>query len=218
MHKKVLCLLLISGALFSDSAPAEVSFGDPVYGGSGCLEGNMSSTVSPDGSALSIIFDDYAVAAGGETYRRLTRKNCEMVIPVTLPRGLRVAVVGVDYRGFNSIPCGGQSTFEAEYFLGGGSTEPFKKVFYGPSDDEFLIENTIEADDLDWTECGGAENLRISSSMVIRTNNRLDEAEAVVDSADISNDGEMSPRGHTYYFTFESCGSDDDDDGSAYRG
>lgn len=208
MKKNLLAGFLISGSLVaSHTTTSGVTFEDPTYGGSGCLDGDLSSTPAPDGTSLSVIFDAYTASAGGDTHRRLTRKNCELVIPVTLPAGTRAAIVGVDYRGFNNLPCGAQSTFEAEYFLGGDATTPYRKIFYGPDDEEFLIRNTVDAEDLDWTACGGAANLRISTAVTARANVRLDETETVVDSADVANRPADGEHGHTYYLAYESCGT-----------
>ena len=211
MKKKILVGLLASGSVFASHTIATgVVFDDPILGGSGCLEGELSATPAPDGSSLSVIFDAYIASVGGETHRRLTRKNCELVIPVTLPQGMRAAVVGVDYRGFNNLPCGAQSTFEAEYFIGGDATVPFRKIFYGPDDEQFFIRNTVDAEDLDWTACGGSANLRVSTAVTTRANVRLDEAETVVGSADMANRQPDGEHGHTYYLAYESCTADDD--------
>jgi hypothetical protein len=47
-------LLLVSPTLF-----AQINFNNVTYGGTGCPQGTVSTAVSPDGSSLSILFDEF---------------------------------------------------------------------------------------------------------------------------------------------------------------
>ena len=66
----------------------EVQIGSPAYQGSGCPEGSVSATLSPDATALSLIFDRYTVEAGrAASGVQQDRKQCSLQIPMTIPRG-----------------------------------------------------------------------------------------------------------------------------------
>lgn len=180
-------LALSSAALaFSSSAAFadDISLGVPGYGGNGCPEGSVSTTLSPDHKALSLLFDEYSVAAGGDSGKSFDRKSCNVAIPVHVPQGLSVSVLDVDYRGFNHLPAGGASQFNVEYFFAGGQGPAFRKTFNGPLDADYLISNKIIAEAMVWSGCGVDVNLRTNSSMRVRTSHNA-EAMATVDSEDV---------------------------------
>ena len=64
----------------------DISLGLPGFGGTGCPGGSVSATLSPDAKSLSILFDEYQVAAGGDTGKSFDRKSCNIAIPVHVPR------------------------------------------------------------------------------------------------------------------------------------
>lgn len=160
--------------------------GEPSYGGSGCPDGTASISLSPDQQSLSILFDEYFVEAGGHTKRRMRRKSCNVSIPVHVPQGYSISLFQVDYRGFNAIPRGGMSRFNVEYFFAGRRGPRMTRTFRGPVDDDYLISNDLIARALVWSKCGADVNLRVNSSMMVRTNRRKAEALSTVDSTDIA--------------------------------
>ena len=179
--------LLAAAALVLASTAAQaddISLGLPGFGGTGCPSGSVSATLSPDQKALSLLFDQYQVAAGGTTGKSFDRKSCNVAIPVHVPHGLSVSVLAVDYRGFNHLPPGGASQFNVEYFFAGGQGPAFRKTFNGPLDSDYTISNQIVAQALVWSGCGADVNLWTNSSMRVRTTNNA-EAMATVDSEDV---------------------------------
>ena len=66
--------VLFSAGLAMAQNPG-ISLGYPGYGGTGCPQGTASATLSPDGTALSVLFDQFVVEAGGTTGRRVDYKN-----------------------------------------------------------------------------------------------------------------------------------------------
>lgn len=179
--------LLAAAALVLTSTVAQaddISLGVPGFGGSGCPAGTVSATLSPDQKALSLLFDEYQVAAGGTTGKSFDRKSCNVAIPVHVPQGLSVSVLAVDYRGYNHLPAGGASQFNVEYFFAGGRGPAFRKTFGGPIDSDYTISNNIVAEAMVWSGCGADVNLRTNSSMRVSTRNNA-EAMATVDSEDV---------------------------------
>ena len=162
----------------------DISLGTPGYGGSGCPAGSVSTTLSPDQKALSLLFDQYAVSAGGTTGRSYDRKSCNVAIPVHVPQGRSVSILTVDYRGYNHLPSRASSQFNVEYFFAGGRGPAFRKTFGGPLDSDYMITNELVADALVWSGCGVDVNLRTNSSMKVSTVNNA-EASSTVDSEDV---------------------------------
>lgn len=186
MKKTLAIAALLIGGSFAGLAQADdIALGEPGYGGTGCPDGSASVTLSPDQKSLSIIFDEYFVEAGGATNKSFDRKSCNIAIPVHVPQGLSVSILNIDYRGYNNIPSGAKTTFAVEYFFAGAKGPTFNKSFNGPLDDDYLINNKLQASALVWSACGADVNLRTNSSIRVQTKQNK-EALATVDSQDVS--------------------------------
>jgi hypothetical protein len=104
--------LIISSLLaltISISAHAELPFriGQPMLDGDGCPSGAVSAAISPDGTAISILFDNFMleVARGTYTMPQL-RRYCRFRIPLDLQPGYNLDVSKIDYRGFADLQGG----------------------------------------------------------------------------------------------------------------
>ena len=180
-----LLFAVVASVLMGVQAQAEdIRLGQPGYGGNGCPMGTASATLSPDNKALSIIFDEFIVEVGGRNGKRIARKSCNIAIPVHVPNGFSVSIIDVDYRGYNSLPRGARSRFKAEYFFAGRRGPSYLKRFRGSLDDDFILSNKLGVMANIWSRCGADVNLRVNTSMVVRTNSRRAEAFSTVDSAD----------------------------------
>lgn len=179
-------ILLFSTFLLSAPAFAgDISLGEPGYGGTGCPAGTVSVTLSPDAKSLSLLFDQYQVAVGGDSGKSFDRKSCNIAIPVHVPQGMSVSILKIDYRGFNFLPRGATSQFNVEYFFAGTRGPSFQRKFYGPLNDDYLIHNELTAEALVWSGCGADVNLRTNSSMRVGTTSNQ-EAMASIDSEDVN--------------------------------
>lgn len=184
MKKNILLFsaIVLSAPVF---AADDISLGQPGYGGTGCPAGTVSVTLSPDAKSLSLLFDEYQVAVGGETRKSFDRKSCNIAIPVRVPQGMSVSVLKVDFRGFNHLPQSASSQFNVEYFFAGARGPAFQRKFRGPLNEDYLINNELTVQAMVWSDCGVDVNLRTNSSIRVQTvSNR--EAMASIDSQDVS--------------------------------
>jgi len=172
--------------------------GNPGYAGTGCPAGTASVTLSPDETAISILFDAYVAEAGNTTGRAMDRKSCNISIPVAVPQGYSVAVFQVDYRGFNFVRPGAQTRLNTEYFWAGSRGPAFSRTFVGPNSQDFTLSDGLLAQTVVWTPCGASVNLRVNSSIMARTNSAMDQTMIGVDSADISS-------GLVYHLQWRRC-------------
>jgi hypothetical protein len=186
-------LLAVAAVLCSTGvalANPGITLGYPGHGGSGCPQGTVSATLSPDGTALSVLFDQFIVEAGGPTGRRVDYKSCNLAIPVNIPQGYSVSIFQVDYRGFNSLPYGARSQLTNDYFFATshGSTRSVRlaKSFMGPNNNDYLTTDRLAVNALVWTPCGEQATLRVNSNMRVFSNSRMEQALSTVDSADVS--------------------------------
>lgn len=171
--------------LFSAQAFAQgLVLGQPQYGGTGCPAGSASVALSPDQSALSILFDQYVVEAGGT--KAFDRKNCNIAIPVKVPGGYSVSVIAIDYRGFTILPRQGRAQLSVDYFLA-GDPRGFRtsKSFFGPVTTDYVKSDSLGVEAVVWSGCGADTILRANTSMLVQTNAAREQAMATVDSADV---------------------------------
>jgi hypothetical protein len=186
MILKLIVFLLAGLWLLSVNAADDISLGYPGYGGNGCPAGSASVTLSPDQKSLSLIFDQFMVEVGNSVGKKMDRKSCNIAIPVHVPQGISLSIVDVDYRGFNSLPSGATSRFSAEYFFAGSRGPTYVKDFFGRLESDYTITNTLGLTGIIWSACGQDVNLRVNSSMFVRTNPRGQDAMATVDTADFN--------------------------------
>lgn len=179
-----LVLAAISWTTFADLYD-DVRLGEPDYGGTGCPAGSAAVVLSTDAKALSILFDEFVAEAGGITGRRLSRKTCNIAVPVHVPHGYSVSIFQIDYRGFQSLPYGAYSRFNVEYFFAGAQGPIYEREFQGYYLGDYLIHNVLEASTVTWSSCGEQVILRANTGMMVRTNSRYDDALSTVDSADL---------------------------------
>ncbi len=194
-------LVLLSALMLSASAFAadDISLGKPGYGGTGCPEGTVSATLSPDAKSLSLLFDQYQISIGGTTGKSFDRKSCNIAIPVHVPQGMSVSVLKIDYRGFNHLPASATSQFNVEYFFAGTKGPAFQRIFNGALDEDYLINNQLVAESMVWSACGADVNLRTNSSLRVRTVNNK-EAVTSIDSQDVN-------AGIIYQLQWKKCGT-----------
>lgn len=191
-------LLVLSAILMATSAAeATISLGEPAYGGNGCPAG--SASVTSFGDTMSVLFDSFAAEAGNTTGRRIDRKSCNLRVPVRVPNGYSVALIGVDYRGFNAIPGNGAySELRAEYFYAGSRGPVFQKRFTGPRADNYQIRHDLVATNLIWSPCGKEVIFSINAAATAMANSAMQQTMMIVDSIDIS-------AGMLYHFQFRRC-------------
>lgn len=193
MNGTAIALFLLSFAAQAN----EIQLGTPAYGGTGCPAGSASVALSPDRQAITMLFDQYVVEAGGS--KALDRKNCNIAVPVKVPAGYSVAVFAIDYRGFASLPSGARAQLNVDYFLAGeGRGVRTTKSFRGPYSSDYLTTDRLGLESVVWTGCGASTILRANTSILAQTNNRREQALATVDSADIQ-------AGLVYHLQWKRC-------------
>lgn len=137
MLKKVLFTMVVLVAfpsLVFAQIPDAADVGKVKTRGSGCHNKTVMVAMSPDGSEVTIMFEDYYV----ETDKGVVDSaNCNIDIPVQVPAGWTVGLAGIDYRGMAVIPDGGEGEFSRQYFFA-GTTGENQVTTFGPGTLEFF--------------------------------------------------------------------------------
>ncbi len=164
MRAWVLALSIIAICLPA-FAQSGLRLGEASYGGTGCPAGTATVALGADRKSLSLRFDRYQVAAGGS--RTFDRKSCNLAIPLSVPAGISVSVLSVEYRGFNRLPVGAKAQFRAEYFFAGGQGPVVTRAFDGPLQGRFALSDRTTAKV--WSACGADVILRTNTSLRVST-------------------------------------------------
>jgi hypothetical protein len=124
-------LLLASAIFFATAANAQINFNSVTYTGTGCPQGTVSTTVSPDGTSLSILFDEFRAEVpqydgnndNGELPRgprararntvTVAHRKCALSFTATLPPGLKAdsLEISMQARGATYFDSGIEGTF-----------------------------------------------------------------------------------------------------------
>jgi hypothetical protein len=195
-------IFVVMGVHFSSlGAASGPTLGEPTFSGSGCQSGTVSSVLSPDDQTLTVLFDDYRVDAGNGTQTDV--KECFLLLPIQIPSGYTLTIFKVDYRGFNSLPKGAQSTFLSEYVFQGSPDPKRKKVksFKGPLMGDFYESSSEQAKSL----CGGENKLKIHTVLTVQSNSQQDQAFAQIDSKDMTSPNRKEKRKMTYKMMLKRC-------------
>ncbi|MGB0453937.1 MAG: DUF4360 domain-containing protein [Bacteriovoracaceae bacterium] len=171
MKTKLFILLTTLVWTFMTVAEA-LEFETPRFRGSGCKRGTTSSVVSPDGKALSVLFDEFSVEVpqydgdndndftddedkGNKTSKRnenIDYKVCKMVIKTKIPEGKYIDSVSVSLqmRGSTFIENGARVEFRSRLNDWQGRFSKFKKnsgrIFGHLIERKRWTENNMEED------------------------------------------------------------------------
>lgn len=183
----------------SMAAEAQISLGQPAYGGTGCPAGSASATLTSDGSVLSVLFDSFFAEAGNTTGRRIDRKNCSLRIPVNVANGYQVALLAFDYRGFSAVPYGGSAVLDASYsYIGQPYPVRFSKSFRQGASGNFSVTNELISQTFTWSPCGKQVMLEASVSARTTAPSNMQQTMLAVDSLDVT-------AGILYSVRFQRC-------------
>lgn len=130
--------------------------------GNGCPVGSYDVIASEDGTQISILFSEFT--AETEEGRIIDWANCNIALPLTVPQGLSVGLLGVDFRGYAYIPRAGYGKLTTEYFFNGTKVPAKQHMLSGYFDDEFFFEDDLAF--IAYSPCG-------QSSVIARANTTI---------------------------------------------
>ena len=157
-------------------------------------ECSATSVSAPDGSALTILFDEMTVSDG------TLSASCAINAPLALPEGYSLGVYRVDYRGFAHLAKGQTAELSVDYNLGPkGNSRSFKRKVKGPLDEDFALRENIGAGLMKRVGFGTAAALDVA--VALRLECSPADALATLDSTD-----GYSAHGLVYHFDLKKCG------------
>lgn len=149
-----------------------------------CGGGSYSVVNSPDGTSVSVLFDNFT-AQGGEAIAGVVRTNCKVRIPLNLPAGYSLGVFRMDYRGFAHLDTGQSAQLTVDYGVGRqGRGRNFRRGLKGAYDGDFGFVENIGAGLMKRAGCGEDAALNLAATLELRPNGGSPEAMVTLDSID----------------------------------
>lgn len=180
--------------------------GQPTAVVQACPSNAYSVVRSPDGSTVSIIFNDFS-AETTRGQRGSVRTTCRIQAPLALPAGYGAGLTSVDYRGFAML--GGRQSAEitADYELGHGNGGRFNRRIQGRYERDFYFVDRLPPGQVRLAGCGGAPTpvLAINITLGLTTSDQGAAAMIALDSADHTS----APTALTYRFDVRPCARND---------
>ena len=168
-----------------------------------CGGGSYSVVNSPDGTSVSVLFDDFT-AQGSQAVAGAVRTTCAVRIPLNLPAGYSLGVFRMDYRGFAHLDPGQGAQLSVDYGVGRqGRGRNFRRGLKGAFDGDFSFAENIGAGLMKRAGCGEDAALNLSATLDLRPNGGSREALVTLDSIDGS-----APGGVVFHIDLKKCRPD----------
>jgi hypothetical protein len=190
MHSIFACALLVSLPALAQEV-------------NGCPEGSYSIVVSPDGTTLSILFDQFTLQNSHPSVGRKQTKVCRISSPLNVPANHSIGVYKVDYRGFAKLVANQETELDVQYFLGPHDNQHgrvFKRKIKGPQEGDYLFTETIGAGQMKRAGCGTAAMLDVGITLGLDGDLRAGEAMASLDTTDVAPGGAL-----VYHLNLKKC-------------
>ncbi len=191
MCRFLVFLLIFSLYLVAEASPVPgLVMGTPTYTGRGCPPGSVSIALSPDTTAVSVLFDRFYVNLGAGQARR-GMVSCEITIPFQAPGRYRAALVMAEYRGFVMAELNSRIMMSSTVGFYGANTLPLpptfpvavSKTYEGPVSEDIYFSSATPPR---YSGCGGGRvYLKSSIGISATTNAQNDQLLAQIDSEDL---------------------------------
>ncbi|EGS22611.1 uncharacterized protein CTHT_0010820 [Thermochaetoides thermophila DSM 1495] len=97
--------------------PNDIQIVSATFSGSGCPQGSVSTSISPDKTVITFGFDKFQTYIGPGTTIADRTKNCQLHLNLKYPGGFQFAVVESTYHGYALLEEGVTGTFFSTYYF-----------------------------------------------------------------------------------------------------
>ena len=146
----------------------QIEIGEIDHGGNGCPSGSSPVLKSPKFDQKIVFKPLQYRLETGKNKKRIARKSCQLSIPIKVPRDISISFDQLNFKGNLDLEKGSSLRFSAEYFIAGKKGPQIKTTFKETKIKSFQIspkENTPPF----WSACGESVNLRINTSLFLRS-------------------------------------------------
>ncbi|KAL0937098.1 uncharacterized protein CTRU02_206829 [Colletotrichum truncatum] len=157
--------------------PKEIQIVSASFSGSGCPQGSVSTTISPDRTVITFGFDRFQTYIGPGLPVAERTKNCALHLSLKYPGGFQFAVVESTYHGYAQLEEGVTGAFFSTYFFSqdAGSTTTTQTSITGGGiwldGQVYTKQDSIPTASLIWAPCGATGILNINNRIALTSKN-----------------------------------------------
>jgi len=152
--------------------PREVRINGVSYGGNGCPQGTVSSSLNSERTIITLIFDAYSATIGPKAKSRNdARRYCQLNVRVQYPGGYQYSVFKVDTRGYADLDGGVSGEILTTYYFSGESKDAKTRLnINGPLHATYRKSDSLKAESQVWSPCGkeGLINIKTEINLTSR--------------------------------------------------
>ncbi len=165
-----------------------------------CGGGSYSVVNAPDGSSVSVLFDNFTARGNGNGAGSV-RTKCAVRIPLNLPPGYSLGVFRMDYRGFAHLDSGQSARLSVDFGVGRqGRGRSFQRGLRGAYDGDFVFGENVGGGLMKRAGCGEDAALNLAATLDLSPNGGSRDALMTLDSADGA-----SRRGVVFHVDLKRC-------------
>ncbi|KAF2404089.1 hypothetical protein EJ06DRAFT_469510 [Trichodelitschia bisporula] len=155
--------------------PRDVRINGVNYGGTGCPQGTVSSSLNSERTVMTLIFDVYAATIGPKAKSRSeARRYCQLNLKVQYPGGYQFSVFKVDTRGYADLEGGVTGEILTTYYFSGESKDAKTRLtINGPQHATYRKSDSLKSESMVWSPCGkeGLINIKTEINLTSRNDN-----------------------------------------------
>jgi Domain of unknown function (DUF4360) len=152
-----------SSRVGSSPPPGKVAMKVVSANGSGCPRGSADVSVSPGNRSFKVTYRKFTASSGPGAAAIGFRKNCQLALEITGPKGWTWAVSRVVASGSASLRSGATGIQQSSYYWSGGSqTVRVSNAFTGPVSGRWERSNKVPQKSLGYLPCGQRRNLNVN--------------------------------------------------------
>ncbi|MFI0483259.1 DUF4360 domain-containing protein [Actinomadura sp. 9N215] len=156
-----------SAASMGDDPTFEIA----TVNGSGCPPGSVSAVTGTGG--FTIKYRAFTARIGGDAKPTDFRKNCQINLKATVPKGVTYAVMGSDHRGSADLGPGTTGHLKsAFYFAGTPQLSTFTGEIRGPVADGWQLSQKVPPSHLQWVRCDDPSSINLNTEIRLASSDK----------------------------------------------
>ncbi|CAK7204817.1 hypothetical protein SEUCBS139899_007579 [Sporothrix eucalyptigena] len=185
--------------------PNDITVFSVAFSGSGCPQGSVSTTISPDGTVVTFGFDKFQTFIGPTYDLGDKTKNCQLHLNLKYPGGFQFAVLDSTYHGFAQLDPGVTGTFYSTYYFSqdASATATTQTSITGggawAAGQVYTKNDQIPTASVIYAPCGASGILNVNNRIVLASSNKTATGQVTDDDATVAFT-------HQLHLSWRSCG------------
>lgn len=149
--------------------PTKVYVQSLTYGGAGCPQGSVGTSLNDTRESLTLIYDSFVASKGPAVPASEASKSCQVNLNLHIPQGWQYSIATIEHRGYVQLPKKMKASQETTYyFQGDGDFTSADSSYAGPVERDYLIRDTLPFSSVSWSSCNTVRPLNITTELTLK--------------------------------------------------